>query len=607
MKHINLNKIINSNHFIFIVSHLLLFVFFEYLFFSFSKPLIISIILYFSFYAFFLGVFKNSKWAILCQAILFFIIFAVSSTKYSYTGETFYLSDILFLKNASELIGYIGHSGSFNYSAIILRLLFTFLIYIGVLVLNFSHNVVICNKKIRISLLSVAIISICILFIPPKPVYSFITEYIYDVSSRNNYKGQVFAASYYEDNGHLGGIYGIFLDSKVYKADDYNEDTLNEVLRVSKKEDDQTLGTPNIIVLFSESFWDIDKLDEVEFDRPITKNLNTLKDEGLYFEMISPSFGGTSANVEFEFLTGASLNYFGISYIPYFSLYHNSNRFLSPNIITELKRNGYDTEIVSYTSKYLFDCGVIYKGFGFDNILFFEDVPKEYQKGFYVSDEYVVNRVIHDFKNKETDQRKFYMTLTMQNHMQYTKDKYDKYDIQITKSNLNEEDNDAILSYAQGVYDADVQLERLYQFIQSYEEPTIIVFFGDHLPYIKAFEKLQYFNTDDARLNLFRKYNTQSLVLANFDISSLIQDTQENQKYLGVDILSSYLLNHMDVDISDYYQWLYTTKDVIGASNLYVIADKEGNLYYPNHLPDDMKSIYDLRRNIQYKKFIDIK
>ena len=163
--------------------------------------------------------------------------------------------------------------------------------------------------------------------------------------------------------------------------------------------------------------------------------------------------------------------------------------------------------------------------------------------------------------------------------------------------------NGTIISYAQGVYDADQQLGRLYEYIQTIDEPTIIVFFGDHLPYLNTedgqdiLQKLQYFNTEDELLNTYRKYSTEALILANFDIN-------KEKGYLGADLLGTYVLNKMDINISDYYKWLYTTKDEISGANWKITVDKQGEIYNTNLLEDKMKKAYELRRNIQYKYFI---
>ena len=132
------------------------------------------------------------------------------------------------------------------------------------------------------------------------------------------------------------------------------------------------------------------------------------------------------------------------------------------------------------------------------------------------------------------------------------KDKYDEYDIDIVDSDLDEELNNSIKSYAQGIYDADKQLGRLYDYIQTLDEDTIIVFYGDHLPYIKADGKdvlteLEFFNTDDDKLNLYRKYNTQALVLSNFNMDTL---KEENKTVLLFD-LDNTIINNRVKDVTD--------------------------------------------------------
>ena len=122
-----------------------------------------------------------------------------------------------------------------------------------------------------------------------------------------------------------------------------------------------------------------------------------------------------------------------------------------------------------------------------------------------------------------------------------------------------------------------------------------------------AINHLKFFNTDDEKLNYYRRYNTQSLVLANFDISNLKEENENELNYLGPDILSSYLLNHMDINISNYFKWIYSTRNIIGAFNRYVSVDQNGKIYYTRNLSKKMQELYDIREAIQYKYFIKIK
>ena len=113
---------------------------------------------------------------------------------------------------------------------------------------------------------------------------------------------------------------------------------------------------------------------------------------------------------------------------------------------------------------------------------------------------------------------------------------------------------------------------------------------------------MKYFNTDDELLNTYRKYNTQGVILSNFDLG----DTSK-WNYLSADMILTNIINNMDIEISDYYKWLDTTSDILPASNRLVSCDTEGNLYWTDELEGEMKEILDLRENMQYKILIDEK
>jgi hypothetical protein len=85
---------------------------------------------------------------------------------------------------------------------------------------------------------------------------------------------------------------------------------------------------------------------------------------------------------------------------------------------------------------------------------------------------------------------------------------------------------------------------------------------------------------------------------------SSLKEENNSVKYLSPDLLSSYVLNHMDIKLSDYYVWLNNTKSIIGASNRYVTVDQNGKIYYTNNLKGEMKKVFDTRQMLQYKYFI---
>ena len=598
-------KKINYKLIITLLIQLILLLVFEANFLKFSKTLILSIFLIYSLYYLLLGIFKNTKWATLILGVIEYIILFVSKMKLAISIEPFYISDVLFVKDAGEINTIIDTIFWKTVLNLLPFMIFALIVVVGLIIFSFKNNKSVEDNKTRLIMVLASLVILFIMFLPIKQTNQFILRNFFDSNKHEDYLGIKNGLESCKKYGHLAGIYGSFIDRRIFMPDNYDEDIITSVINNAKDEEDKTFGKPNIIVIFSESFWDIEKQDEIVFDKNITENFNILKEEGIHFNMISPSFGGNSANVEFEFLTGGSLGFFSRSYIPYMELYNNAKYVNAPSIINELSNNGYYIKLVPFSSKELFRCGEVYKYMKIDEVEYLPKVSEEHTKGLYPSDDYAVSKAIDALENKG-DEPLFYMTMTMEAHMPFVNDKFDSYDVNVVSSTLNDEMTDQARVYAEGIYDSDKALKKLYDYVMNFEEPTIIVFYGDHLPFLDAIDHLKFFNTEDEKLNYYRRYNTESLILANFDISSLKEENKSELQYLGPDLLSSYILNHMDINISNYYKWLYSTRNITAAFNRYVSVDQEGNIYYTRNLNKDMQDLYDLRRAVQYKYFIKI-
>ena len=62
----------------------------------------------------------------------------------------------------------------------------------------------------------------------------------------------------------------------------------------------------------------------------------------------------------------------------------------------------------------------------------------------------------------------------------------------------------------------------------------------------------------------------------------------------------------MDIEVSDYYRWLYSTRNTIGASNRYITIDQDDYIHYTNSLSEKQDKLNKLRHNIQYRYFHNI-
>ncbi|HET7413280.1 MAG TPA: sulfatase-like hydrolase/transferase, partial [Pararhizobium sp.] len=86
---------------------------------------------------------------------------------------------------------------------------------------------------------------------------------------------------------------------------------------------------------------------------------------------------------------------------------------------------------------------------------------------------------------KEADQMRdpfFYFVVTLQNHGPYEAHRYQHTHVEVKAPGISEASRQSALSYAEGVHDADQAFARLVDWAKNRSRPTILVFFGDHLP-----------------------------------------------------------------------------------------------------------------------------
>lgn len=543
---------------------------------------------------------KKSSTATLIGYIFIFVISVINQVKISFTKEPLYFSDMKFLKQSGDLLKLVKESVSLQYLKEFIIICGSFFILLMIIYfVSSKYKVELKNKKTRLVIAVIDIILLIILFVPTNKTKELYLKCIFNNDEHVDFDSYVTNLEFYHRNGLLNGMYGVFLNDKFTEPVNYDENMLSNILQETNTNIEAKIEEkPNIILVFSESFWDIDKLKEVEFNRQITSNFNKLKNEGELVNLITPSYGGMSENVSFEMLTGGSMNYFPKGYIPIMSLYSRKNAIQIPSLVKVLNSNGYQSEIIF--GKDYYEAKETYEKIGFT--CYTELVEKGEVR---IPDKICMDFLIQRLEEKKSDEPLFCMMSTIESHMPYSVDKYDKYDVEITKSNLGEEEKQTLKTYAQGMYNADQQLERLYEFVKNYEEPIVLIFLGDHLPYLhtKSTEnivsELEYFNTQDELLNKYRLYNTQALILSN------LEQELEIPEYLGTDMLLNCVINQFDIKTEPYYKWLYEISEILPGINKNIAFDKNGKLYNPKEITEEMQENYDIRKLMQYKFFID--
>src|SRR4051794_12100727 len=116
---------------------------------------------------------------------------------------------------------------------------------------------------------------------------------------------------------------------------------------------------PDIIIVMSESFWDPTALPDVTITPDPEPTVRSLRSGSMF----SPEFGGMTANIEFEALTG-----FTNAFLPYGSIpYQQYVRTPTPSLATFLKSQGYRARAIHPGTNWFWNRGAVYADFGFND------------------------------------------------------------------------------------------------------------------------------------------------------------------------------------------------------------------------------------------------
>ncbi|TJU87896.1 MAG: LTA synthase family protein, partial [Mesorhizobium sp.] len=228
---------------------------------------------------------------------------------------------------------------------------------------------------------------------------------------------------------------------------------------------------PDIIVVMSESFWDPTKLPGVTITPDPIPNVRALRSG----YMFSPEFGGMTANIEFEALTGFSNAFLPAGSIPY----QQYVRTPTPSMATFLKSEGYQARAIHPGTNWFWNRGAVYADFGFNDFKSEETLPPMEKRGPLASDAAMTDEIIREADASE--QPVFFFAVSLQNHGPYEPNRYYNPTHKV-QAPISQWARESLLSYAEGSADADRGLERLVEWAKKRSRPTVIAFFGDHLP-----------------------------------------------------------------------------------------------------------------------------
>lgn len=317
---------------------------------------------------------------------------------------------------------------------------------------------------------------------------------------------------------------------------------------------------PNIIVVLSESFWDATKVQGLTFSKDPLPFYHSLTEKFTSGTMLSPQFGGGTANVEFEVLTGNSMRFLPQGSIPY-------NQYVDKGIdslASILKRQDYVTTAINPFHSWFYNSKKVYENFGFSRYISQEFFDPDYE-GPYIADRAVAKYIIES--SERSPGPDFIFANTMQNHYHYYPGKFKENTIEVT--GVTGESKGLFETYAQGLVGADDMLKQLVTHYEQNKEPTIIVFFGDHLPSLgenyKAYKESGYLQENDPDF-LNKMYRVPVLVWNNY-LPQHQDKLDLSPSFLGPYVLK--LAGRPGTYYTDYLYQLSQTTPVIPPQNMY--------------------------------------
>lgn len=565
-KHTNISINIRFQYILILFSSLFLFIISEYIFrgslyntfvWLFSNPIsfflnlfIVSLII-----LFFTSLFNGYRIGISITTTLVILFSVINRIKFNFRGipliaKDFYLND--------ELLTILDIVLTANtIKLIILSLLgITFIIF---LIMNFPK----LKLKTKDRVIS-SIISLVLLF-------TFININI--LKNISLYKGNIDCSK----NGCILSFISSINKKPMNSSLEYIVNNIKD-LNDNKTNNSSSSGIqPNIIIIMSEAFWDPSVMKAIQFSQSPTPNINKLKLTSIYGYLDAPTFGGGTANTEFELLTGNSIHFFNPGYMIY------PNEIKKPIIALPsiLKKQGYKCKAIHPFKNWYWNRREVYKHMGFDEFLSEEYLINPIYKGYFISDEHVTDLIIKELEMQNDPL--FVFAVTMQNHGPFNDNRYDGYtkDIKVS-GNVSSESLRTLQTYTQGIYDADKALGKLIDYCSDVSKPTVVLFFGDHLPFLGKNHRI-YKETGYLSKSSVNHENDIKLTSVPFILWSNYKSKSQNLDLLNTSFMGPYLLEYAGLDMPNYFKFLQSlSKQLPVISRPYAI-DKEKNVIRSNH------------------------
>lgn len=304
------------------------------------------------------------------------------------------------------------------------------------------------------------------------------------------------------------------LANRLREPEGYDEDAIQTMLNVDVDSTAQEGKVqPNVIVVMSEAFADFRPFaKELGIQTNAYRQFDAVAAEGWRGTAVVPTFASFTVRTEFELMFGLPVRSLNDPNMPQQLMEDRPQ----PTLARYYKENGYSTAYVHPFLSTFYNREEVYSNFGFDTMVFEDDFTVDVNYyGAYIDDATVFNQILQLVQ--DTDQPLYLHTTTMQNHQPYDKGKdpeaeFDNYLTWISRT------GDSLRAFTNA--------------LKKLDEPTIVLFVGDHFPSLKGEDSVYDalgMNGDNCRV----LYEQSYFIWSNYQLDySAVPDTELSAFYL---------------------------------------------------------------------------
>ena len=394
--------------------------------------------------------------------------------------------------------------------------------------------------------------------------YMLLTNIAIDQRVVSNYFGNIAFA--YEDYGFPYCFTASLFNTGISEPSGYSEETMaaidnNGALNVSETGRSEE-ELPNIVVVQLESYFDPTEVEWLQFSEDPIPNLRKMYQEysSGYFKV--PSVGAGTANTEFEVLTGMSMRFFGPGEYPYKT--YGKTKVIE-SAATELGELGYGSEALHNNGGNFYSRAQVFNHMGFDHFTSkeFMNILRTTPNG-WATDDILIPNILESMDT--TENQDFVFTISVQGHGEYPTEQIIENPAITVSGVEDEEKRNAWEYYVNQVYEMDKFAGDLVAALEMRGEPTVIVFYGDHLPTMdlqaKDMKSKYLYNTNYViwdNIGLEKKdgnypaYQIMAEVLERLDIHTGTVFNYHQQRHQSKNYLADLELLQYDILYGDRY------------------------------------------------------